>query len=144
MGRLDTAAAASKPCELPNSSWEWEQDEQVKWDMFRRKPMIYAERFCHFSPHAVEERAYGNIDFLKHADALSCIHQRDVLWSRDNHRAYMSLTFSIGVGEIQKNLPSTTTSCPRLSCTSPVPGGMSITRTSRSSSSLVQSTSNSS
>lgn len=39
------------------------------------------------------------------------------------------------------NSPSTTTSWPKLSCTSPVPGGMSMTKTSRSSPLDVQSTS---
>lgn len=97
---------------------------------------------------------HWDIDFAEHGDSFSDVGQRDVLWCAHDNCAYdpdqtaphqLRLT-SPRTSKRRADAPLTRTSCPSVSGTSPVPGGISTTRTSRSfpDASFRQSTSNSS
>jgi hypothetical protein len=89
--------------------------------------------------HSVGQDDHGRgnthryVDLLEHRNSLSCIYQSHILRRRDDHRAWSQRRDFKRVTIATWHSPSTATSWPRLSCTSPVPGGISITRTSRSS-----------
>lgn len=95
---------------------------------------------------AGSEPTYGDVYFTEHVDAFTSVDKRNVLRCRHDNGTYIprvNMTLR-GYGRGRETLPSTITNCPRLSWTSPVPGGMSMTRTSRSPAWSRQSTSNSS
>jgi hypothetical protein len=117
-------------------------------DMFRRRPRIWrrsiqvgrSEKAQNARGGEGEADAYGDVELLEHAYSFTSIDQSDILRGGDDDGACLRG----GEARISKrrcrrrraktrNEPSTRTSCPSESATSPVPGGMSITRTSNSS-----------
>ena len=72
---------------------------------------------------------YG--DFAKHGYTPADVRQGNVLGSRNNHRTYEKTSSHLKTPtQLRAHIPSTTTSWPSVSCTSPVPGGISTTSTS--------------
>jgi hypothetical protein len=132
----------------PKSSCRVLQQEQVKCDWFNTAPIIcHAGRVSTWKVWlAGSEPTYGDVYLTEHVDAFTSVDERHILRCRHDNGTYIppiNMTLP-GRGRGRETLPSTITNCPRLSWTSPVPGGMSMTRTSRSPAWSRQSTSNSS